>query len=85
MDTNLNINKAKTALVVIDLQKCIESMSTLPYTAREVIANSAQLVKAFRNNKMPVFLVYVQGSRETMLKVLSDETFSRPASIPPAS
>jgi nicotinamidase-related amidase len=79
MDENLNINKSKTALVVIDLQKGVASMPTFPYTSQDVIANSARLVKIFRDNKMPVFLVHVEGSRETMLNVVSDETFQRPA------
>lgn len=83
MDETLEINKAKTALVVIDLQKGISAMPGRPHTAQEVISNSARLVKAFRDNKMPVFLVHVQGSRETMLNVKSDETFSRPANMSP--
>lgn len=82
MDMSLDINKAKTALVVIDLQKGIATMPTHPYSAAEVIANSTRLVKTFRDKKMPVFLVHVQGSKETMLNVKSDETFSRPATVP---
>ncbi len=82
MGTDLNINKQNTALVVIDLQKGIASRNTLPHTAQEVIANSARLVKAFRGKRMPVFLVHVQGSRETMLNAVSDETLPRPASMP---
>jgi nicotinamidase-related amidase len=82
MDEALEINKAKTALVVIDLQKGIAAMPGRPHTAQEVISNSARLVKTFRDNKMPVFLVHVQGSKETMLNVKSDESFSRPANMP---
>ncbi len=82
-EATLRINKEKTALVVIDLQKGIAQMQTKPHSAQEVIENSAKLVEAFRKNKMPVFLVHVQSSNETMLKVISDTTFTRPASASP--
>jgi len=78
----LNIDKSKTALVVIDLQKGIAARQTMPYSADTVIANSASLVKAFRESKMPVFLVHVKSSKETMLNVISDDTFARPANMP---
>ena len=83
MEEKLDINKAKTALVVIDLQKGITSFPAKPYSAQQVITNSAKLVGAFRKHGMPVFLVHVQGTPETMLNVKSDETFPRPASMPP--
>jgi nicotinamidase-related amidase len=35
-------------------------------------------VNAFRKNNMHVFLVHVQMTNETMLHVISDQTFSRP-------
>jgi nicotinamidase-related amidase len=80
----LEIHKKTTGLVVIDLQKGIAAQTTQPYPAHEVIKNAAQLVKAFRNNGMPVFLVHVVAAPETMLKVNSDETFSRSGPMPPA-
>jgi nicotinamidase-related amidase len=58
------IDKTKTALVVIDLQKGIASMPTQPYDAKVVINNAANLAKAFRNNGMPVFLVRVLTSAD---------------------
>ena len=82
-DNNLQINKSKTALVVIDLQKGISAMPGKPHTAQEVIANASKLAEAFHKNSMPVFLVHVHGSPETMLKAISDETWSRPANMPP--
>ena len=82
MTEALEINKTKTALVVIDLQKGIATMPGKPHTAQEVIANSAKLVAAFRSKGMSVFLVHVQGSKETSLNVISDDTFTRPASMP---
>jgi nicotinamidase-related amidase len=60
MDTQ--IDKTKTALVVIDLQKGIASMPTQPYEPKAVIANAAKLAEAFRKNSMPVFLVHVLTS-----------------------
>ena len=83
MSEDLIIDKRKTALVVIDLQKGITAMPSRPYTAQEVIANAAELVNAFRKNDMPVFLVHVQTTNETMLNVVSDQTFSRPLAASP--
>jgi nicotinamidase-related amidase len=61
----LLIDKTKTALVVIDMQKGILSMPTKPYSALEVIENAAKLVNTFRKNEMPVFLVHVIATKET--------------------
>lgn len=58
------IDKSKTALVVIDLQKGVVAMTTLPYAAGAVIKNSAALAEAFRRNNMPVFLVHVNMSAD---------------------
>ena len=61
---DIQFNKTTTALVVIDLQKGIASMPTMPYDAKTVIANAAKLAAAFRKNKMPVFLVRVATSAD---------------------
>jgi nicotinamidase-related amidase len=79
----LIIDKSKTALVVIDLQKGITAMPSRPYTAQEVIANAAELVNAFRKNNMPVFLVHVDITKETMLNAISDQAFTRPLPASP--
>ena len=79
----LLFDKSKTALVVIDLQKGILSMPTKPYPAHEVIENAAKLVNTFRKNGMPVFLVHAITTKETMLNVVSDESFSRPSAPSP--
>lgn len=79
----LIIDKAKTVLVVIDLQRGIAAQPTKPYPAQEVIKNAAKLVNTFRKNDMPVFLVHVILTKETMLNVLSDESFSRPSAFSP--
>ncbi len=70
--SDLILNKANTALVVIDLQKGITSMSTEPYDTKTVISNSAKLASASRENKMPVFLVHVAFSKGTALQPIAD-------------
>jgi nicotinamidase-related amidase len=50
MSEDLVIDRRKTALVVIDLQKGITAMPSRPYAVQEVIANAAKLVNAFRKN-----------------------------------
>ena len=59
MDNFLNIDKTKSAIVVIDLQKGVTSRELHPYSAKTVISNTAKLLKVFRKNNMPVFLVRV--------------------------
>jgi nicotinamidase-related amidase len=77
------IDKKKTALVVIDLQKGIAAQPTRPYPVQDVIRNAAQLAAAFRKNTMPVFLVHVVLGPETILKVISDESFAQSGPTPP--
>jgi len=79
----LELQKSTTALVVIDLQKGIGAQPAQPYPAQEVIGNAARLVQAFRNNRMPVFLVHVVAAPESILKVTSDLAFTRPGPLPP--
>jgi len=83
MSEDLIIDRKRTALVVIDLQKGITALPSRPYTAQEVITNAAELVNAFRKNNMPVFLVHVDSTKDTMLYVMSDQTFSRPLPASP--
>ncbi len=83
MSEDVVIDKSKTALVVIDLQKGITSMPSRPYSAQGVISNAFKLADVFRKNNMPVFLVHVEVTKETSLNVISDQTFSRPT--PPSS
>ena len=59
---DLSIDKTKTALVVIDLQKGIAGRPTAPHSSDVVIKNAAILAEAFRKNTMPVFLVRVTPS-----------------------
>ena len=75
----LFIDKTKTALVVIDLQKGITAQPTKPYSAEYIINNAAKLVNTFRKNMMSVFLVHVILTKATILNPESDESFSHPA------
>jgi len=59
---NTLIDRSKTALVVIDLQKGIVGRQTAPYASDIVVKNTAALAEAFRKNGMPVFLVRVAPS-----------------------
>jgi nicotinamidase-related amidase len=70
--SDLNIDRRKTCLVIIDLQKGIVSMETEPYDTKTVISNAVKLSKAFRENNMPVFLVHVILSKETALQPIAD-------------
>ena len=79
----LTIPGKTAALVVIDLQKGIADQTTKPYPAKDVVANAARLVQAFRKNGMPVFLVHVFSTPETALQTQADESFVRPSPMPP--
>jgi nicotinamidase-related amidase len=70
--SDLTISKANTALVVIDLQNGITSMSTELYDTKTVISNAVKLANAFRENKMPVFLVHVSFSKGPALQPIAD-------------
>ncbi len=78
----LTIDKEHTALVIIDLQKGIAAMQSMPHPASEVVRNSAMLADAFRKRGMPVFLVHVVSSEKERLNVPSDTQFQRPQSMP---
>ncbi len=60
----LHIDKERTALVVIDLQKGITRMPAAPHAAADVIANASSIANAFRAAGMPVFLVHVTPSAD---------------------
>jgi nicotinamidase-related amidase len=75
---SLQIDKTKTGLVVIDMQKGVLSMPTHPYEAKTVLSNNVKLAKAFRENKMPVFLVHVVFSPGLWFQPRTDETFAMP-------
>ena len=78
MASELNLNKGKTAIVVIDLQKGIAAIPTEPYSSKVVIENTAKMLKEFRKNNMPVFLINVTPSRDMKdaLRPVSETSFS---------
>jgi nicotinamidase-related amidase len=77
------IDRAKTALVVIDLQKGVVGRQTAPYTADSIVKNAAAIAAAFRKNGMPIFLVRVAFSADgkDMLRPLVDAPW--PTQTPP--
>ncbi|MDG6964431.1 MAG: hydrolase [Nitrososphaerota archaeon] len=81
--STLTIERSKTALVVIDLQKGITGMEAQPHDSKTVIANTAKLAKAFRESGMPVFLVHVTQSKGTTLQTQSDTPFPSRGQMPP--
>ena len=68
---------------MIDLQKGITTMQTMPYDVKTVISNAAKLAKAFRERSMPVFLVHVARSKGTALSPEADSV-TPPRSETPA-
>jgi nicotinamidase-related amidase len=80
---DLLIDKSKTALVVIDLQKGVIGRPTVPYASELVVRNAAALAAAFRENAMPVFLVRVSFSPDwkDALRPIADAAM--PAHTPP--
>jgi nicotinamidase-related amidase len=83
MSSPLELTKSKTAFVVIDLQKGIASFPAAPHDAKTVVANAAKIADAFRENKMPVFLVRVAMTDAERLKPIADENW--PMRGPPSS
>lgn len=78
------LEKKKTALVIIDLQKGVAGREMAPYSAAVVIQNAAKLADEFRKNNMPVFLVHVTFSEGERLNTISDEQMAaRMQSMPP--
>ena len=80
---NALIDRSKTALVVIDLQKGIVGRQTAPYASDIVVKNAAALADAFRKIGLPVFLVRVAFSPDgkDVLRPLVDVPW--PTQTPP--
>ena len=78
----LELNRARTALVVIDLQKGIVSRKTMPYDPQLVVENAAKLTDAFRKNSIHVILVRVVATSEDRLNPISDEKWVAPTEMP---
>src|ERR1022692_623935 len=80
---NTSIDRQRTALVVIDLQKGVVGRQTAPYASDAVVKNAAALAEAFRKNGMAVFLVRVSPSPDgkDALRPIADA--AAPFQIPP--
>jgi nicotinamidase-related amidase len=79
----VTIDRSKTALVVIDLQKGITGRPTAPYATGVVVKNAAALADAFRKNGMPVFLVHVNMSPDAKDRLHPNADMQWPAQTPP--
>jgi nicotinamidase-related amidase len=70
----LKLDRAKTALVVIDLQRGIVAMPSAPRSSAEVVSRAAQMAKAVRASGGTVVLVRVTPSldQKDSLKPITD-------------
>lgn len=78
--TTLQLDPAKTALVIIDLQQGIVAMQTAPYPASQVVERCSRLAKHFREHGAPVF--YVRVNMSDFINLPVDQP-SRPPNAPP--
>jgi nicotinamidase-related amidase len=77
----LQLDPAKTAPVLIDLQNGIVSRSTAPHTAAEIVERSGRLAKAFREKGSPI--VYVRVDMADFLQLPVDAPPFNPGTPPP--
>ena len=80
----LELDRMRTALVVIDLQKGIVAAGRIlaPHSRETVVRNAARLAEAFRNHGMPVILVHVVAAPAERLNVVADDPGWRPTGPP---
>ncbi|MCL5016143.1 MAG: hydrolase [Patescibacteria group bacterium] len=81
---DIEIDKNKTSLVVIDLQKGIVGLSCEPHSAEEVVVNASKIAEACREKGIPVFLVRVTPSADMKdsLHPLSEHQMNRGQFLP---
>lgn len=77
----LQLDPKKTALVLIDLQKGIVAMPTVPYPAAEVVQRADRLAQAFRAKGATV--VYVRVDMANVLQLPVDQPYRDPNAPPP--
>jgi nicotinamidase-related amidase len=80
--SDIRIDRQKTCLVVIDLQKGITAMPTAPYDSKTVVSNAAKLARAFREKGMQVFLVHVSRPKGTTLNTEADSNMLSKGEMP---
>lgn len=79
----LQLDPAKTALVVIDMTKGVLALESGPYPVRDVLAKTVQLADAFRRAGSFVVLVNVDSADgKDMLHPLTDAEMRMPAQRP---
>jgi len=80
---SLELDQAKTALVVIDMTKGVLSLASGPYPVQEVLANTVRLAEAFRQAGSFVVLVNVNSvDGKDLLHPLTDAEVRMPAQRP---
>jgi len=80
--SSLTLDPSTTALVVIDLQRGIAGTPTVPHSASDVIARSAQLAARFRGRHGLVVLVHVDPGPNGELFPRTITDIERPRLVP---
>jgi nicotinamidase-related amidase len=83
MTQTLQLDPSQTAIVVIDLQLGVVNRRTVPYTAAEVVANTARLLDQARKSGATVILVYVDGSGDGRDRLQPDADSIVKRELPP--
>lgn len=78
----LALDPARTAVVVIDLQVGVTSLTTAPHSAANVVANTASILRQARKAGASVILVHVDADAKDRLTPEADEPRRIPASRP---
>ncbi len=81
--SDVTLDMAKTALVLIDLQNGIVGRDVKPYAATEVVERSAKLAETFRAKGGLV--VYVRVDMNDFMKLPADEAMQLPQNMPAAA
>jgi nicotinamidase-related amidase len=79
--SDVTLNPATTALVLIDLQRAVVARQTAPHSSADVVKRSVELLKRFRAAGATVVLVHVDiGS---FVRPVADEPMMPPGPPPP--
>jgi nicotinamidase-related amidase len=79
--TALQLDPSRTALVIIDLQRGIVAIPVAPHSSTEVVKNSAELARKFREKGGTV--VYVRVNMNDVLRLPVDSPMRDPTAPPP--
>jgi nicotinamidase-related amidase len=78
------LDPARTALVIIDLQRMIMARDTKPYAAAEVLARNVELADAMREAGGLVVCVHVSFRPDFADRLMPSADQTQPAGTPPA-